>query len=517
MPCGFELGGAPSRKESNLDDISGWLKHKLYGFLFVPVIRAIPQMEKFWCDRCGKWLKLSQSSGNVNHHVIAMHRTEVSTTQGKDKEQVRLDGRSEMLLLLLENDLPFRFVESPRLRMLTGISIGRRAISNFAGDARAALQKELKGLLSGCKKGEIALTFDEWTDAQSMQYVGIKVHVIREGKYYVYSLSHLPLYGKSADAAQISEDVKKVLSIAEIDRKISYAVTDGASVMANAVANLHMCQMPCFCHLLNLMIGKIVKALKANLQPLFDAVKLISKSTKFLALVEKARYKSIPTYCPCRWYTLWKCLRNSLGLQSEINQFLINKRQEPVDSAIFDLAGDFFDVVDSFKTASEMLESSEFGSLSEVLRARRLVEFACQKVEMTRPLIWKGWQAAEAKHWKGRVTGETKETIMLAYFLNPVIFAKQYLSQEERTETIRNLRAKVAQRAATLSPRVRAENPGRSTSSASQPERRGTDYKTSSQKPQGHILKCRLTKLTDIYIWQPKWGSSLGLSCSAGG
>jgi hypothetical protein len=271
MLTAFPTPGRPEKNVPDADErrITGWMRHRTYPFCYVSMNPQGCDRGHFWCDKCGKWLSLSNSSGNVGHHVTSRHR-EFIVEHAEDLPVV--DAKGQMLMLLLENDWPFRVVESPRLRSMTGITVSRQLMSGYAAEVRTKVQAALTTLLYDAKPGEIALTFDEWTDARMVEYLGIKIHSVCKEEHKVRCLSHFPLDGDSATGERLAEIVAKVLNLHQIRDKIHFAVTDGASVMGKTVRLLGITGLSCWCHVLNLMLGDILKSVRADLDPIFDAV-----------------------------------------------------------------------------------------------------------------------------------------------------------------------------------------------------------------------------------------------------
>jgi hypothetical protein len=61
--------------------------------------------------------------------------------------------------------------------------------------------------------------------------------------------------------------------------------------------------------------------------------------------VENSKFQTLGSYCQCRWYSLWKFLRNGLALRVEINQFLIKHGSPTVPNSVFTLMEQLFPIV----------------------------------------------------------------------------------------------------------------------------------------------------------------------------
>jgi hypothetical protein len=344
-----------------------------------------------------------------------------------------------MLQLIIEQELPFSVVESLTLRRLTGVCVSRQTISTYAQTARGEVMQRVIRILSQCQF--IVLTFDEWSDKNLVKYLGVKVLTLSDsGVYRAYSLSHFPLEDEP-DALHLSRTIVKILKSFEIRDagKVTYAVTDTTAVMPKTVSNLGLTHLPCWCHVLNLMLGDILGELKSDdkdksakpLDPLFTAVRSVKKSQKFLRLIRDANYQSIPTYCPCRWYSLWKLLRNSISLRHELNAFLTKKKLDPISDDAWDLAENLLYVVSTFRNSTEKLESDSFGSISYVLLIRHLLTMIVDERKCNE--IGRGWKSA-SQRWNRSLSGEVREIVLMAAFLNPSMDLNTVMTTEERSD-----------------------------------------------------------------------------------
>jgi hypothetical protein len=115
----------------------------------------------------------------------------------------------------------------------------------------------------------------------------------------------------TADA--LCEIVTTVLKrfIPDSHEKLEYVITDTTAVMPKTVRLLNTKWMPCWAHVLNLMLNDLIEQITPILKPILDLVKLTSSSTKWASLVQDARYSTLPTYRSTRWCPMQRLIQNA--------------------------------------------------------------------------------------------------------------------------------------------------------------------------------------------------------------
>jgi hypothetical protein len=448
--AGFNRAGAPVNYKSKPADkpITNWMRHGEYDCCYLSGFENIPDLTRFWCDECRAWRKMQNASGNVRRHWESIHN---------HAKRDKFSDKREMLMFIIEQELPFSVVDSAALRRMTGICLTRQTMSTYAQTARGEVMRRLTALLSDCQL--MVLTFDEWSDKNLVKYLGVKVQTLSNSNIYkAYSLSHFPIEEES-DALGLSRMIEKILRTYNIrdSGKLTYAVTDTTPLMPKTVKNLRLTHLPCWCHVLNLMLGDILAEFKGDgkhvkpLDPLFAAVGSVKKSQKFRMLVRDANYQSIPTYCPCRWYSLWKLLRNAIALKQELNMFLAKKKLELVSNEAWELAESLLDIVSTFRNSTQKLESDSFGSISYLLLIRHLLILITDEYKSC-PEIVRGWRSALQVHWNRWFCGEPREIAIMAAFLNPGTNLDMVMTSDERTDAVEFLKRRLKELKKSVSP-----------------------------------------------------------------
>jgi hypothetical protein len=465
MPFGFSSEGDPQNPIpiKGHEDVTGYYVHDVYDFLFMAHTDGEVHSSLFLCDLCSKWYAFGGTFGNCKKHLERKH-SGLLKQEAQKSANCKPSGESpasqeEVLMLLLEHDLPFSLVESALFRKITRTSYCRESMARLAHTCADRLRKALSQNLE--RQTRCVLTFDEWTDGSAVKYMGINALTTGGLGYRIFCLAHVPLDPDEGKAAALAEVVRKTLDNFGLIGKVVYAVTDTTPVMPKTTSLLRLKWMPCFAHLFNLMLGQLIEAVRAFIQPLLTAVGPIALSTKWTKLVKEQRVQRIPSYSPTRWYSMEKLVRNCLTLRPQIEEFIAtasqsvrHERFNAITCETWDVFQMIHGVLVTFRNAVEMLESDEYGTVSHVLEAHMMVdttitnlnaepdcpEHIKEKIE----IVASTWRTTQSKHWQNpltlsvgsapspspkkslspdaqQISGTVREILILAVFLNPSV------------------------------------------------------------------------------------------------
>jgi hypothetical protein len=88
----------------------------------------------------------------------------------------------------------------------------------------------------------------------------------------------------------------------------------------------------------------------------------------------KYKTSGLPTDTVTRWYPLWKLLDNAQKMKDEIDQWLVDEKQEPISGGTWTRLTELLTVVSMFKNATENIERETFGSFSYVYDGMMLLQ-----------------------------------------------------------------------------------------------------------------------------------------------
>jgi hypothetical protein len=231
--------------------------------------------------------------------------------------------------------------------------------------------------------------------------------------------------------------------------------------MPKAVGLIQRHWMPCWGHVLNLMLNDVLKKITPVLEPILDLVRLTACSKQWASFVKEGKYATLPTYTPTRWYSMYRLIKNALKLKGSVTKFLAKLNEEREDrnvrlipETVWSSAEKFKPVLETFKYWVGLSESNRLGTLAHVLEAVKMIRMSVLNLYNTSGVIpdaipenftfgpflqgvKQGWQEAE-KRFEERNDPQTKDMLLLAVMLNPAVVPSTVLSREdhERAEII---------------------------------------------------------------------------------
>ena len=208
---------------------------------------------------------------------IADHQRILANFQGKI---VQADFEELLVAWLVEDNLPFKLVESPKLRLLfqylnpimkdclpSAITISRRIESAYKA-AMGPVTEHLK-----TARGRIYVTFDGWTSNNHLSLLGLNVHFIDTNWNHCKLLLGVPPVKGKHTGENLADHVAAVLSEFDITSdRLGIFVLDNASNNDTAMEYLaaefgfdsEECRLRCMGHIINLAVhaflfGKVKK------------------------------------------------------------------------------------------------------------------------------------------------------------------------------------------------------------------------------------------------------------------
>jgi hypothetical protein len=434
MPGGFDIPASPANATGQGplgQAIDGYLRHQTWSFLFIAVCNGFAESKHYFCDLCNQWFSLANSTGNCMKHIRRKHSQYVVDAHeaASSPHPQNENTREDVLLLLLELDLPFRTVESPRFRKMTNTRFSSAAISELSKPIHQRVVSQISADLA--EQTHCTLAFDEWTDGSMRRYLGITAHTYGNRGYKQFCLDHFPI-AEQATSETLAAIVSDEIAQYKLEGKVQFLISDTTNVMPRTAANLRIEWVPCLAHILNLMLADVTTAVKPAIQPILAVVAPISLSTRWPKLLKHAQYATLPSYTPTRWYSLWKLVRNAVTLREHIQEFITTDpthKLDPISVETWNAAEAFGPVLTTFKNAMLLLERDKFGSRAHGYEALEMIECA---IERHAPSCWQlteGWRAAK-QPWNKCIAGPHKALLLMCVMLNPGVLTQSFLQSE---------------------------------------------------------------------------------------
>ena len=285
--------------------------------------------------------------------------------------------------MVLLSGLPFSFIENRQLQLLCPLAGTRQNLSVLCSRVAEDVRRNIKCHLQ--PGGNIIwVTIDEWTDKNSQLYLGVNAFIkTRANNIEQVCLAHQPLSAISNDALYIAGILQEMFDNYFPRSKIEGLVTDTTNLMPAIAHQLNIKWRPCYCHIINLLMQSFVQSLYNKLDLLFVIQRTLGSSTIFHNYIvqQNATVTSLPSYTETRWYSLYKLIKNVLTLQPHIQAFLTNHRYDSIGVPNNEFFNNLSKLLIVFGTAKNMmmhLESDNFGTLSKVIDAFRLIQHSVQ-------------------------------------------------------------------------------------------------------------------------------------------
>ena len=244
--------------------------------------------------------KMRRVRKNSEQPTLQVTKTRRSTTMTKTEQE-----SCDLLLvcLLCRDYLPFQIVESPRFKAFV-YSLNPR----YRLPTRAAVSSEMVPALASrinTKIGEyvqniqdVCLTSDGWTSRANENYLAVTAHGI-DNNLQMQSLTIGVQKLVDQTTAGHVEAIKQILNIhSDLEEKVRFLVTDGASVMKSTAAALKFPWFHCFPHRINLTVQENLKlsVVSELLNRMRSIVNHFRKSPKsWAALQENLKKYQLPT------------------------------------------------------------------------------------------------------------------------------------------------------------------------------------------------------------------------------
>ena len=272
-----------------------------------------------------------------------------------------------------------------------------------------------------CQSSSICLVFDEWTDEASRPYLGISAHSLSPNLNTTYILDHINLTCIHNKTDVIATIIEEFVNRYGISQKIKCCVTDTARLMISVVDTLGYIWSPCYCHIFTNLLGRVIRGIEDDLQPLFDLQASLSHSTCFknYCINKKLRITSLPSYTKTRFYSLFKLLRNFHEIRESINDFLHDEKRELFDVHLFPKLDILLEFVGTVRHCSLIMEENTFGSISHVIPSLKLIK-ECVANQTEYQEMVSSYDEAISELWDSYFE-PNKITLLVSTRLNPYL------------------------------------------------------------------------------------------------
>lgn len=359
------------------------------------------------CDLCQKDFKTSSNTSNLRDHLIRFHKNIYRPTASSSSQvsplpskQIKLetffsDTKSyasgstkkleldKALMKMITDDLqPFnivnnrgfkRFVQTldPRYKLPDRHTLSNEMLPQMYDLAKT----KLKALLSEIK--HISLTTDMWTSITGDSYITVTSHFIHEWKLCTAALSTVKMEERHT-GVNIASAINSILEDYNIKNNIVCIVTDNASTMTNAAANLKIKHLNCFAHTLQLVVSDMLNnpSVKTLIDKAKDIVRTFKTSSVALEILrEEQRRQGLPELkviqeVPTRWNSTYFMLDRLKSIGNALIIAISKLEKSSINYFSFEEAKSVEDITEMlsiFQEATETLSGENYCTSSLII------------------------------------------------------------------------------------------------------------------------------------------------------
>jgi hypothetical protein len=214
-----------------------------------------------------------------------------------------------LLKLIISQYLPFSLVEQPTFRAFV-----RQLNSNYHLPSRKTLANNYLELLYSKTADDLrrklkeptacSITVDGWTSANNDSYLAVTAHFISNGELQS-ALLDCACFQANHTAFSISEEVLNIVKNWGLEGKVVAIISDNAANMLSAARYLGWKHIPCFAHILNLIVQNSlteVRDLQTRVKSIVEYFKRSSSANlKLKKFQGQGNYPTLKQEVPTRW------------------------------------------------------------------------------------------------------------------------------------------------------------------------------------------------------------------------
>jgi hypothetical protein len=350
----------------NGDPIARWKVHEQANFIIMPYPPPNPQ--KFYCLECKKWLSCKTTPNKITAHL---RRKKHGGQQPGERPLSPADRAQIFKAGILLHGLPLSMVEYPEFRLAVPGLPCRQTFTAQAVAIAAATKQALKDRLAQCKY--LSIQFDIWTNRANQRFIGVMCHSCYEEKPYLCNLGTIPVTRVSCTGEYIAAELGKLLDEYDIDPMACVTDTDATEQKAFRLLNEAriargepaMDWLPCFCHLINLVLKEFMVAgskLYAPLKVIENQLGHSAGFTEFCAEAGASRTR-VAQSIDIRWASYHNAVASIIELQHEI---LVFRHNTPDDRKAIKRGEKLLPILARFKAVLEAFEGDNPGTIAQV-------------------------------------------------------------------------------------------------------------------------------------------------------
>ncbi|XP_056617644.1 zinc finger BED domain-containing protein 4-like [Triplophysa dalaica] len=221
----------------------------------------------------------------------------------------------------------------------------------------------------------VCLTTDCWTSLTTESYMTVTCHFIEDFQMTSYLLDCFVLTERHT-AAHLASELARVTNEWGVGDKIVACVTDNASNIVSALKDhLHWDHIPCFAHMLNLIVRAALKEVQAILQKVKTIVEYFHRSTvasdKLKATQKQMGQETLRLKqdVATRWNSTYYMLKRFTEIKDPIisTLALTNASLPTLSPEEWNISREILDIIKPFEEVTTEVSAEKFVTASKVI------------------------------------------------------------------------------------------------------------------------------------------------------
>ncbi|XP_057759636.1 zinc finger BED domain-containing protein RICESLEEPER 2-like [Arachis stenosperma] len=432
--------------------------------------------KKAKCKYCGSLIQYGNGTSSMGGHLRrckqnpnndSNKRRKTTTTPTIDERGVlnspsaskfdQEEARRALVEMFIGEELPFRFVESPKFRKFVHALQARFKVpsrTTLARDIGALYAEEkmkLQDFLSA-NCGRVCLTTDTWTSIQNFTYMSLTAHFIDlDWKLHKKILNFCQVTSHSGEV--IGATIESCLNNWNLNRVFSVTVDNASSndvaikylkqrlnSWNSIILNGEFIHMRCCAHIINLIVKEGLKEIDESVLRIRSAVKYVrsspSRASRFQKCVEleKIQYKGLPCMdVETRWNSTYQILEVALKHRKAFELLALKdntyigemnggkRRGVPSDSD-WEYAESIVPFLRVFNDATIRVSGALYVTsdmyMKEVFAIGRFIRHSCDSVDFSTMSMAERMRVKYEKYWGN--PDSVNMLLLIAIVLNPM-------------------------------------------------------------------------------------------------
>ncbi|KAA0719764.1 hypothetical protein E1301_Tti022229 [Triplophysa tibetana] len=296
-------------------------------------------------------------------------------------DPLRQSKLDEALVRMIACDFqPFSIVEDkgfkeyshlldPSYSLPSRKTLSKTVMPRLYDKLRGNLMEKIKSASAVC------LTTDCWTSLTTESYMTVTCHFIEDFQMTSYLLDCFVLTERHT-AAHLASELARVTNEWGVGDKIVACVTDNASNIVSALKDhLHWDHIPCFAHMLNLIVRAALKEVQAILQKVKTIVEYFHRSTvasdKLKATQKQMGQETLRLKqdVATRWNSTYYMLKRFTEIKDPIisTLALTNASLPTLSPEEWNISREILDIIKPFEEVTTEVSAEKFVTASKVI------------------------------------------------------------------------------------------------------------------------------------------------------